>query len=237
MQPTARPGQPSLHHLAVCPLRVFEGRKQSGRWCINTYRHAHIWHTWSQRVTVALVYPALPPLCTPLSSSALSLSCCVSLPTNVSATVGQWLILVCLAKCLEDVCLGCLIPPRLPTPTRCTSKSGGLRVAHCHSETDRSASSSSRDKGYLNWQRSSFMTRATFCQGPPRRPPPRAVCLVSAAGVWWEKSWPSTGGAVTLHCQCAWLAYHSPRWEEIHHRCRQGFPSLEPIPCFLLHCI
>lgn len=59
--------------------------------------------------------PLTPPL-TLFSSSPSSLSCCVSLPTNVSATVGQWLILVCLAKCLQDVCLGCLFPPPCPPP-------------------------------------------------------------------------------------------------------------------------
>lgn len=37
---TARPGQPSLHHLAICPHWVLEGRKQSG------HSHVHIWtHT------------------------------------------------------------------------------------------------------------------------------------------------------------------------------------------------
>lgn len=63
-------------------------------------------------------------------------------------------------------------------------------------------------------------------------------CLFSVC--WWcmmgevlTQHW----GAVTLHCQRGWLAYHSPHWEEIHHHSRQGFPGLGPIPCFLLVCI
>lgn len=60
-------------------------------------------------------------------------------------------------------------------------------------------------------------------------------CLFSVC--WWcmmgevlTQHW----GAVTLHCQRGWLAYHSLHWEEIHHHSRQGFPSLGPIPCLLL---
>lgn len=134
---TTRPGQPSLNHLAVCPHLSLRG--QETKWAltyphINTQMHIHTHtgvraHTWSQRVTVALVYSALPPSLALLSSSPSSLSCCVSLPTNVSATVGQWLILVCLAKCLQDVCLGCLFPPPLPTPAPRMSWSCGSRVA------------------------------------------------------------------------------------------------------------
>ena len=37
---TARPGQPSLHHLAVCPRRVLEGRKESGH-STRPRRHTH----------------------------------------------------------------------------------------------------------------------------------------------------------------------------------------------------
>lgn len=159
-------------------------------------------HTWSQRVTVALVYPALPPSLTLLSSSPSSLSCCVSLPTNVSATMGQWLILVCLAKCLQDVCLGCLFPPPCPPPlpaclgvvgrewqaplllpsrplAPAVTAGGG---AHHH----RGTKATWTDRDLLFWP------EPLFSHPPP--PPPCAVCLVCAGGVWWEKSWPSTEG-------------------------------------------
>lgn len=56
---TARPGQPSLHHLAVCPHRVLEGGKTKRGTRTSTYE-AHT-HTHG-RVTVALVYPALRTL-------------------------------------------------------------------------------------------------------------------------------------------------------------------------------
>lgn len=183
---TVRPGQPSLYHLAICPHWVLEGRKQSGHsTCKPTV--THITHTWSRRVAVALVYPALPPSLRLLSFSASSLSCCVSLPTNVSATVGQWLILVCLAKCLQDVCLGCLSHPLAHPVTPCTSWSRGSRVAstpppsfmpptHTRAHHDFLTGGEEgfivfrKDKGYLNWQRSSFLIRATFYDPPPPSP-------------------------------------------------------------------
>lgn len=42
---TARPGQPSLHHLAVCPHWVLEGRKQSGHSHVHINTGTHISHT------------------------------------------------------------------------------------------------------------------------------------------------------------------------------------------------
>lgn len=57
-----------------------------------------------------------------------------------------------------------------------------------------------------------------------------SVCWWSMMGEVLTQHW----GAVTLHCQRGWLAYHSPYWEEIHHHSRQGFPSLGPVPCLLL---
>lgn len=200
-------------------------------------------HTWSQRVTVALVYSALPPSLALLSSSPSSLSCCVSLPTNVSATVGQWLILVCLAKCLQDVCLGCLFPPPFPTPAPRMSWSCGSRVA-CPPPPPTPMLSQLFLGGeecliITKGQRLPELTEIFFSDQSHFLSLPSATismrCLFSVC--WWcmmgevlTQHW----GAVTLHCQRSWLAYHSLHWEEIHHHSRQGFPSLGPIPCLLL---
>lgn len=72
---TARPGQPSLHHLAVCPHGVLEGRETKREPNTSTYRHTHM-HTRWQRVTVALVYPALPR--SPFILSLQSVMLCVT---------------------------------------------------------------------------------------------------------------------------------------------------------------
>lgn len=109
-----------------------------------------------------------------------SLSCYVSLPTNVSATVGQWLILVHLAKCLQDVCLGCLFPPPCPPLLPHVSWSRGSRVACPHlllllphppshglslplfSAVGVAHHHRGDTKHYLTWQLSSFLTTASF---------------------------------------------------------------------------
>lgn len=140
-----------------------------------------------------------------------SLSCYVSLPTNVSATVGQWLILVHLAKCLQDVCLGCLFPPPCP-PLAPPRVSGRQWWAHASPPPRRhpvSASPSFRrrahhhhgdTKRYLTWQWSSFLTTATFW--PPSPPPTLPRCLLSVC--WWcmmGEGLTQHEGAATLHCQ------------------------------------
>lgn len=180
---TTRPGQPSLNHLAVCPHLSLRG--QETKWAltyphINTQMHIHTHtgvraHTWSQRVTVALVYSALPPSLALLSSSPSSLSCCVSLPTNVSATVGQWLILVCLAK-MSSRCLFGLsfptpfahprsshvlelwvesgMPPSTPHPNAVTAFFGGGGVPHHHQRTKATWT----DRDLLFWPEPLFVT-------------------------------------------------------------------------------
>lgn len=251
---TARPGQPSLHHLAVCPRWVLKGRETKRALNTSTYRHTHI-HDRSEWQWLLFTQPSL----TLLSSSPSSLSCCVSLPTNVSATMGQWLILVCLAKCLQDVCLGCLFPPPLPR----VSWSRGSRVAssvsppHTHIQTctlpfplaprptlsqppltifweagvahhhHRGTKATWTDRDLLFWP------EPLFCHSTPSTTTSMrclfSVCRWSMMGEVLTQHW----GAVTLHCQPGWLAYHSPHWEEIHHHSRQGIPSLEPVPCLL----
>lgn len=174
------------------------------------------------------------------------LSCYVSLPTNVSATVGQWLILVHLAKCLQDVCLGCLFPPPCPPLLPHVFWSRGSRVAcpdllllllphppsHGLSLPLFSAVGVAHHhrgdtKHYLTWQLSSFWPQLLF--DPP-------CCLLSAC-CWCMMGEGLTqhGGVATLHCQRGWLAYHSILQEEIHHYGRQGFPS--SASPFTLHLI
>lgn len=55
-----------------------------------------------------------------------------------------------------------------------------------------------------------------------------SVCCWCMMGEVLTQHW----GAVTLHCQRGWLAYHSLHLEEIHHHSRQGFPSLGPFSAF-----
>lgn len=171
--------------------------------------------------------------------------------------MGQWLILVCLAKCLQDVCLGCLFPPPCPPPLPaclgvvgrewqapppppallpsphaprptlsqpppCLSGGGGW--AHHR----RGTKATWNDRDLLFWPEPLSVT-------PTPSTTTSMCCLFSVC--WWcmmgevlTQHW----GAVTLHCQRGWLAYHSPHWEEIHHHSRQGFPSLGPAPCLLL---
>lgn len=179
--------------------------------------------------------------------------------------MGQWLILVGLAKCLQDVCLGCLFPPPSPPPLPvCLGVMGQEWQApptphhHCHHHPPSSPSPHTprchsllpvflevgwgggwahhrrgtkatwNDRDLLSWPEPLFVT-------PTPSTTTSMCCLFSVC--WWcmmgevlTQHW----GAVTLHCQRGWLAYHSPHWEEIHHHSRQGFPSLGPAPCLLL---
>lgn len=136
-------------------------------------------HSRSQRVTVAVVYPALPPSLSLLSSSPSSLSCCVSLPTNVRATVGRWLILVCLAKCPQDVCLGCRFPPLAHPCSPHVLKFGLWRLQPCPS------SRNPKFEGVPELTKIFFSDQSHFPFSPSH--PPCAVCLVCAGGVWWEE--------------------------------------------------
>lgn len=90
-------------------------------------------------------------------------------------------------------------------------------------------------EGYLNWQRSSLLIRATFCDPHHHH---LCDCLFSVCcwcmmGEVLTQHW----GAVTLHCQCGWLAYHSQHLEEMHHHSRQGFPGSHSVPSFIQHLI
>lgn len=237
-----RPPQSGLvsHHYSTWPFahaKSWRAGNKVGTPRTDTYTHSpphkptHITHDHSEWQWL-LFTPALPPSLSLLSSSPSSLSCCVSLPTNVSATVGQWLILVCLAKCLQDVCLGCLFPPPrqhlLPISMRVLASwvesgkhpssvlyapltppchillfSGGKERLIIFDEGQRLPELTeiffSDQSCFLSLDHSAATNGST------------TVCLVCAAGVWWEKSWPGTGGAATLHCQRGWLAYHSLR--------------------------
>lgn len=127
----------------------------------------------------------------------------VSLPTDVSAIVGQWLIFVHLAKCLQDVCLGCLFPP-LPPPPACLGVAGLEWQAHAPSSSSHatphprlavSASPSFQRRGQLilimETQRATWPDNDLLFWPQPLFDPPLAVCWVYAGGAWWEKAWPS----------------------------------------------
>lgn len=166
-----------------------------------------------------------------------SLSCYVSLPTNVSATVGQWLILVHLAKCLQDVCLGCLFPPPCPplAPPRVSGRQWRAHASPPPSSSvslplfsEAGSSSSWRHKALPDLTMIFFSDHSHFLTPTPHATPPSlAVCWVYAGGVWWEKAWPSMKELQHFTVRGGWLAYHSIHWEEIHHYSRQGFPSSE----------
>lgn len=176
----------------------------------------------------------------------------MSLPTNVSATVGQWLILVCLAKCLQDVCLGCLFPPPCPPPLLTCLR---LKVAstpppqpippHLTSlPLSRPVLWRERESGggggrliiFIEGQRLPKLTEIFFTDQShflslPTTTAAAMRCLFSVRcwcmmGEVLTQHW----GAVTLHCQRSWLAYHSLHREEVHHHSGQGFPSLGLFP-------
>lgn len=133
-----------------------------------------------------------------------SLSCCVSLPTNVSATTGQWLILVCLTKCLKDACSGCLFPPLAHSCSPVVSWNYELQEAsphlllpwRCHSLplfwwgwhiiVERQKATWT-DRDLLFWPEPLFVTTPllqlphTLIWYPPNQ---CAVCLVCAGGIW-----------------------------------------------------
>lgn len=164
-------------------------------------------HLTTSPSLLCCVHPPQPglghlPMSSEGNKAQSSLSCYVSLPTNVSATVGQWLILVHLAKCLQDVCLGCLFPPPLPTPApprvlKSWVESGmptspppppPLPPAVTQSQPPPvwgggGSSSSWRHKALPDLTMIFFSNHSFFVT-------PLAVCWV-CAGVWWEKAWPS----------------------------------------------
>ncbi len=146
------------------------------------------------------------------SSSPSGLSRCVSLQTNVSSSTGQWLILVCLAKCLQDVCLGYLFPPlsSLPSssPSPCHKPLSWGEETHHHLGTSRLPELTGNPL---------LLTAATFSHVSHSRflPLSFSPSLLPFKIQMFKLEWPIPAlrcvCIVTHCCPQSWLAYHSVR--------------------------
>lgn len=126
--------------------------------------------------------------------------------------MGQWLILVCLAKCLQDVCLGYLFPPLSSLPS--------FSPAPCHKplswgeETHHHLGTFSLPELTGN---PLLLTAATF--GHVSLSLPRLPLSFSFKMWMFKLECPIPAlrfvCIVTHRCQQSWLAYHSVRREEI----------------------